>query len=107
MGKDAEFKDVQHQVAKLHTWQQRRTVRVAELQAEAEQITTIIHPVHIQVQQVVTTFEVERVGHISVEDVEKVVKVKEDVQWQTGDVMKIFNDFQVKLNTMKISIWGG
>ena len=52
ISKATELKALQQQVAKLHTKTQRRIDRVMELKAEAGKVTVTIHPVHVEVKQV-------------------------------------------------------
>ena len=67
------------QVAKLWAQQQRRTDRVAELQAEEERVTMAIHPVHVEFKKVVDTTVVDVSKHLSSEIVEGFAKVKTNV----------------------------
>ena len=80
MSKDAKLKILQQHVTKTWMQQQRRIDRVAKLQAEAKHITTTIHPIHVEVKQVVDTTMLDVLEHRSSEILKQVAKVKADVQ---------------------------
>ena len=84
--------------------QQIRIDCVVKLQAEEEQVTETIHPVHAEVKQDLDGTVVDVLENISCQLVEEVSKVKEDVQWHAKEVMTIFQDFRAKLNMPDISI---
>ena len=104
MGKETKLKLLQQQVIEIQMQQQRRIDCVTELQAEAEQVSTNIHLVHVEVKKVVNRIVVDVLEHLNSEIFVRVSKVKEDVQRQTKDVTKIFQDFQAKLNTTKVFV---
>ena len=93
MSKVVDFKTLQQQVSKLCTQQQRWTKCVVEPQEKEQQLTGTIDPVHERVQQESGVIEVETSEHISSELVEQMQKVKEDVQREAEDVMKICQEF--------------
>ena len=73
----------------LCTQQQQREEKVKELQVEVERVTSIIHPIHQKVRNVVASIEKVIPKHVSFDLVEDMHKQDEEVRKETDKVVKI------------------
>ena len=81
----------------MHNNKQREE-KIEELQAEAERVIGIIHPVHQKVHEVAASIESNMLEHVSSDLVEHMQKIEEEVWIETEKLVKIMEYFHTKVN---------